>query len=1358
MWVSSVTGIRSTAPAPGGGHGGFPIVGVGASAGGLEAFSHLLAHLSPTTGMGFVLVQHLDPKHESKLVELLAKPDRMPVVEATEGVAVQPNHVYIIPPNATLRIAAGVLHLTPRGESRIPHLPVDHFLKSLAEDRQTGAIGVILSGTGSDGTVGLEEIKATGGITFAQDDESAKYPGMPQSAVRSGCVDMVLSPEAIAAELTRLGQHPYLTPGTEAPPAAGAMEQDQFARVLHLLHATFRVDFAAYRDTTIKRRITRRMLLHSTDSLAEYAAHLEGDRVELDALYQDILINVTSFFREPETFELLKNRVFPAITQGKDANTPIRIWVSGCSTGQEAYSLAIALSEYLEDTPVRPPIQIFATDLNDTVALHTARDGLYPENIGAQVSPERLGRFFSREKGGYRVSKSLRDMVLFSKHNVAADPPFSRVDLISCRNLLIYLAEPLQRRVIPAFHYALNPVGFLVLGHAETVGAFADLFGVVDQPHRIYGKKTTATRQYPHFHTARGRSDSEPSAHGVAASPADWQREADRVALGHYVPPGVLVNQSLDILQFRGRTGPYLAPAPGEASLNVLRMAREGLFHPLRAALIQCGKEGVAVHTPGVHVRAEGIDREIDMSVLPIRLPHAGDHCYLVLFGETVGVPPSIPAPAEPAARGDASAPNLLRQELASTREYLQSLIEQQDATNEDLKSANEEILSSNEELQSTNEELETAQEELQSVNEELTTVNEQLQHRNLDLGRLNDDMTNLLGSSGVPMVVLGVDRCIRRLTPAAGRALDLQPGDVGRSIDTLRLPLEMPDLAERIVEVIETMQTLEREVRGKDGRWYALRIHPYRTTDNRIDGTVLVLADLHEAKAAQTVLRDSRDYAQAVIDTARTALLALDIDLRVHSANRAFYRTFNVAPRDTEGQLLYELGNRQWDIPALRTLLSAILQRNASFEDFEVRHDFASIGPKIMLLNARRIDLHGDAESQLILLSIEDCTERVHATEALNEADRRKNEFLATLAHELRNPLAPIRNALQIMQLGDGTGPARPAVAAMMERQVDQMVRLVDDLVDVSRISRGRIELRLARVDVATVVRQAADTAQPLFDSRQQKLQLTLPPHSVYLHADPTRLSQVLANLLSNAGKFTDERGLIGVILERDGNEAVLRVRDTGIGISAEQMPHVFDMFMQVDTSLERSIGGLGIGLTLVRSVVELHGGSVRIHSAGLGQGSEVTVRLPILVDVVDVASPASLPATPTALTAQRILVVDDNVDSATSLALLLELNGNETHTAHDGLAAVGAAETLRPDLVLLDIGLPKLNGYEVARRIRAQPWGRAMILVALTGWGQEEDRRRSTEAGFNAHLVKPVNYAALTRLLAEQRSATST
>src|SRR5271157_3370110 len=624
----------------------FVVVGVGASAGGLEALSDLLANLPANTGMAVVVVQHLDPQHESKLSNLLSRVTHLPVLEATQDLAVQPDHVYVIPRNMTMTIAQGVLQLAPRGGVRRTHMPIDLFLKSLAEDRQSAAIGVILSGTGSDGTLGMEEIKAAGGITFAQDEASSKYAGMPQSAARSGCVDLVLPPDQIARELARIGQRYYVAPDQAAQAGAGPIAEDDvyFKKILEILRTAFGVDFSAYRESTVRRRILRRMVLHTKDNLADYIEHLKRDLPEVEALYQDILINVTSFFREPQTFEVLKERVFPEILRTKSQDTPIRLWVAGCSTGQEAYSLAIALVEFLDTQPVRPPIQIFATDLSEIGSLAKAREGVYPGNIVAEVSPERLRRFFTKEQETYRISKAIRDMCVFARQNVAADPPFSRLDMISCRNVLIYLTPALQKRVIPTFHYALSPNGFLLLGASETVGSFANLFGAVDPKCRIYAKKAAGMRQYPHFHGGDVLTGEPADVQNtpLTFAPLIWQRAADSVVLNEYAPAGVLVNDDFDILQFRGQTGDYLAPPPGEPSHNLLKMAREGLVLPLRDALKECRQGNAPVRRTGVRIRGEGAIRETDILVLPVKLPDSHERCCLVLFEEPKHEPAAV--------------------------------------------------------------------------------------------------------------------------------------------------------------------------------------------------------------------------------------------------------------------------------------------------------------------------------------------------------------------------------------------------------------------------------------------------------------------------------------------------------------------------------------------------------------------------------------------------------------------------------------------------------------------------------------------------------------------------------------------
>lgn len=1318
-----------------------PVVGVGASAGGLEAFTQLLSALPADTGMAYVLVQHLAPTHASALAEILSRATEMPVMEVHDEPTVQPNQVYVIPPGRNIVIARGALQLLPR-EGRGQVRAVDQFFRSLAEDSRHRAIGVVLSGTATDGTLGLEAIKAEGGITFAQ-DRSAQHEGMPHSAIASGCVDFVLPPDEIAREIVRIGQHGF---ALQEPPQT--FDRPDLAPVVQCLHDATGVDFSNYKFNTLYRRVTRRMLLRKIARVLDYVKMLRETPGEAEALYQDILIGVTRFFRDPEAFEALKKIVFPRLVKDRSRHDPVRVWTIGCSTGEEAYSLAIAYTEFAEAAGNSVPrLQVFATDLS-AVGIEKARAGIYSKDIAQDVSPERLRRFFADVDGSYRIIKTIRDACVFSRHNLTADPPFSRIDLISCRNLLIYLEPALQQKVMPTLHYALKPAGFLWLGNSETIGSQRNLFEAEDLKHKIFIKKPGSSAGHGHFPLQQGGEPRPLSISSTARAgdvPMDLHREADRILSTRFAPPGVLVSADLEILQYRGDTGMYLAPAPGKASLNLLKMLREGLLVPVRAAVLKAGKDASPIREEGLRVKSNGGYHEFAVEVLPVKGHGTNETGFLILFEEpgTAGVV-DHPTPKENHADSSTEPDNArLTQELAATREYLQSIIEQQETVNEELQSANEEAQSANEELQSTNEELETSKEEIQSSNEELATVNDELNNRNAELTRANNDLVNLLGSVQMPIVMLGPDFRVRRFTPAAEKILNLVPTDVGRSLTELKLNVDnLPRLEPLLTEVLDTVGIKECEVRDRQGRWYLLRLRPYKTLDNKIDGVVMLLVDMDAVKRAQV-------YTENIVSTVREPLVVLDASLRVQTASRAFYEIFHVTPEGTENRPLHELGNGQWDIPELRRLLGQVLPRDDQVSDFEVQHEFEQIGTRTMMLNARRLIQAPDCPP-LILLAIEDITQRKQAEASLAEADRRKNEFLAMLAHELRNPLAPIRNALHILRLGETDHEAIRSASATMERQVAQMVRLVDDLLDVSRISRGKIDLRRGRIELASVVHHAAEASRPAMTAAEQDLTISLPPEPVYLMADPIRLAQVVGNLLNNACKFTDKGGRISLAAALEGGEAVIRVKDNGIGIAADQLHRIFDMFMQVDTSLERSVSGLGIGLSLVKNVVELHGGNVEAHSAGAGQGSEFVIRLPVLLDGVQprVATTVGEPPPPTL---RRVLVVDDNRDSADSLALLFRLTGNETRTACDGLEAFKAAATFRPEVILLDIGLPKMNGYEACRRIREQPWGKSMILVALTGWGQTEDRQKSKDAGFDGHLVKPVDYAALMVLLAE-------
>jgi len=965
----------------------FPIVGIGASAGGLEAFSELLSHLPVDALMAFVFIQHLDPKHPSILTDILSRVTRIPVVEVKHGLRVQPGHVYVMPPNTRMTIVKGVLNLAPRPGDRGPHMPIDHFLRSLAEDQGSRAVAVILSGSASDGALGLKAIKAEGGITFAEAPQSAKYDSMPRSAVASGAVDFVLPPKGIAQELTRIARHPYLSEASAVPPPAPpAADPEPFEQILRMLREKSGVDFTQYRQTTIRRRIARRMMVHGVDTLDNYRLYLERHPSQLQALYSDLLVNVTRFFRDSEAFGILQRSVFPSIIKRRPADAPIRVWAPGCATGEEVYSLGIGLLESPGETAILP-IQLFGTDVSEP-AIVKARAGIYPENIELDVPAALLRRFFVKLDGQYQVRKAVRELCVFAKHNVATDPPFSKMDLIVCRNVLIYLEPELQRHVLSTFHYALNTFGFLMLGVSETVGPLSDFFSVVDKKYRVYAKRPTSTRfdlgvsRLDRGAATTGMGRAATTAGRAGGGPSDLVQEVDRILLGRYAPAGVLVNEAMEILQFRGRTSPYLEPAPGQASFNLLKMAREGLLMELRLAINKARKQDTPVRRENLSIKQDGKATQLTLQVIPVIGP-AQERNYLVLFER---VPPSM----EPRTPGRAAVSvtlrsqrmaierqsESLRQELTATKEFLQSVIQEREGANEELQSANEELQSSNEELQSTNEELETSKEELQSVNEELTTVNEELHHRNAELSQLNNDLNYLLVGVNIPIVILSGDGRIRRFTSMAAKVLNLIPADLGRPIGDIRPNLDLSDLEQVCRGVIDTATAAEREVRDRDGRWYSLRVRPYTTADNQIDGVLITLEDVTVLRASVEQITASRDHAEMIVDNVPMPLVALDAEQRVAWASRSFYETFQVTPEETADRFIYDLGNGQWNIPALRKALAEVFEKNVAVHEFEVEHDFARIGVRTMLLNARPMH-RGQEARPMLLLAIDDITMR---------------------------------------------------------------------------------------------------------------------------------------------------------------------------------------------------------------------------------------------------------------------------------------------------------------------------------------------------------------------------------------------
>lgn len=1079
----------------------FPIVGIGASAGGLEAFRHLLRFLPVDTGMAYVFVQHLDPTHESLLTDLIARATPMEVSEVSAAMVVEPNHVYVIAPNTDLLLDQGRLTLRPETKTRGQHLSIDTFLRSLAENRAAQAIGVLLSGMAADGTAGLEAIKAQGGITMAQDARSASYAMMPQNAIAAGCVDFIGSPEQLARELTRISHHPSVQHASGPPvdPAeedVGAQagepvlpEQEQaFGQILRLLRQKMGVDVTAYKPTMLKRRIQRRMVVQQIESFAEYLSALRDQQVEIEALYQDILIGVTSFFRDPSTYARLTHEVFRRLIESKSPRDPLRLWVPGCSTGEEVYSLAICVLEFLAEHDDTRPIQLFGTDLNPR-AIERARAGLYAPASVEGLSPARLERFFRPIKGQYQIIKSVRECCIFARHDLLRDPPFSRLDLLSCQNVLIYLQPDVQQKLLQIFHYALLPQGVLLLGASETIRGAAELFtqlGTHKQP--LYRKKTASTRP-PFAGPVSRRSEASPTRaeeeygmpHEESLRESTLQKEADYVLLDRYAPASLVIDAEQEICHFRGPIGPYLEPMSGKASLNLFKLVREGLRMELRVALGQARKSGYAVKKTGIPLHDQHLTREITVEVIPLK-----DLAFLILFTETLVPPetPSAPTPTEehPEAHGKRDPRERriqqLEQELLAKRAEMHAIVEEMEATNQELQSANEEILSSNEELQSLNEELETSKEEIQASNEELLVVNQELRVRNVDL-------------------------------------------------------------------------------------------------------------------------QAARAYAEAIVETIREPLLILDAQMRVQSANKAFYQVFQTTVQNTEQQHVFTLGNGQWNIPTLRRLLEEMLPLSHHLTDYEVEHTFPSLGHKIFLLNARRIE-----DAELILLALEDITARKQAQQE-QEQERllaHREEFTAIASHELKTPVTSLKGYTQVLQsrflkAGDEHSAA---LLTKMDGQLDKLIHLIQELLDVTHIEAGQLPWHTEQFDLEALVREITEEMGHTTEQHQIRIEGAL---AAPVSGDRERTGQVLINLLSNAIKYSPHADTIRVGMASDTESATISVQDFGIGIASEKLAHVFERFFRVSDPEHETYPGLGLGLFISAQIVERLGGRMWVESQpGLG------------------------------------------------------------------------------------------------------------------------------------------------------------
>jgi len=945
---------------------GFCIVGLGASAGGLEALEHFFKNMPDDSGLAFVIVQHLDPDHSSILVDLIKHHTNMQVFQIKDGMRIAPNCVYVIPPNKDLALLHGMLHLI---DLSLPHgfrLPIDHFFRSLAEDQRHKAIGIVLSGTGTDGSLGVKAIKAAGGMTMAQEGSTAKYDGMPRSAIVTGCIDYVLPAKKMPAELVRYVRHPYVSKVAETE----AVGETHLEKIFILLRSRTGHDFTYYKRNTIDRRIERRMAVHQIKKVEDYLRYLQQNKHEIEALFKELLIGVTNFFRDPESFEVLKQKVIPRILQPKSAETPIRVWVTGCSTGEEAYSVAMVLIEAMNDLSKNFKIHIFATDI-DEQALAFARIGAYPESIVADVSADRLRHFFSKEGHTYQIRKQLREMIIFAKQDVLKDPPFSKLDLILCRNLLIYLGLPLQKKLLPLFHYTLDPGGFLMLGPSETIGEFADLFSLVDKKWKIFQRKSAlrASVEFPPVPLIKGERRKKESAKSLGHT--NVVQLSEKLLLEGYTPSCVIINEKDDIIHFHGHTSRFLEPPTGEATLNILKMAREDIRIELRSAIHKAFKRHTTVAHPNVVIKEGGREFSVNLIVKPFQ-QESMQGLMMVIFEDVNQL--SQHKPAKKSKTTSTSDQRLydLEFELDSTKESLQRAIEELETSNEELKSTNEELQSTNEELQSSNEELETSREELQSINEELMTVNAELQTKLDELSQANNDMVNLLNSTNTGTIFLDNQLRIKRFTPAVAKVINLISSDIGRPINHLTPDLVYPHLVDDINQVLKTLVFKEQELHTRDGDWFSMRIFPYRTMENVIDGVVVTFVDISGFKKQQLAKEAALAYAHNILSLVSEPVLVLNKNLQIIAANEGFYRIFRLTPPETLNRSIYALGS-EWNIPALKGLLQQGQWRNGGVEDLKIEQYFPIVNQR-MSITVRKLTPATEifaGENELVLLAI---------------------------------------------------------------------------------------------------------------------------------------------------------------------------------------------------------------------------------------------------------------------------------------------------------------------------------------------------------------------------------------------------
>ena len=1331
------------------------VVGIGASAGGLEPLETLFDHLPIDTGMAFVVVQHLSPDFKSLMDEIIARHTEMEIFRVTHKVKVRRNAIYLIPPGKEMIVSEGLLLLTDKDPAETLTMPIDRFFRSLANDCGSRGVAIVLSGSGSDGSRGIRDVHDSGGLVITQ-DVSAAFESMPISAQETGVVDIVASIPEIANVLLRLSRHPMQKTSNDT--SDPVVPEDGIKRMLREIRDNYGIDFTYYKPSTVMRRIERRLLLNHSDNLEEYVNLVVNDSEELNLLYKDLLIGVTQFFRDPEAFKLLEEKIIPEMLLRIPKEKEVRVWVAGCATGEEAYSIAILLHERFVAMKRDINVKIFATDVHKT-SLETASTGIYRPTSVSNVTPGRLETYFTAQANGYQISPNIRNMVVFAAHNLIKDAPFTRMDLISCRNMLIYLQPLAQKKVLSLFHFALKTGGTLFLGPSESTGDLADEFETIDEYWRLCKKRRdirlSADLRLPGgmgqmtAAPIRRPSGSDAQTRFPVGSTSNTRRTAgDRELLGVYnsllddfVPNAILVNESNELVHTFGNLDDILRIPKGPNLLNALHMLPSDLRTVVVGAMQRASRTGKPVKYSQVQFAAKDYSERLDITVRPIIHRVSNSVYTLISIQKCEQKQEDSDIESSSDSRTSLIIDNVSREridvletQLRHNRESLQATIEELESSNEELQATNEEMVASNEELQSTNE-------ELHSVNEELYTVNAEYQKKINELTEMSHDMNNLFNSTDVHTLFLDDTLSIRKFTPQMGQVFNLIPSDTGRRIEGFSHNIPCDDLMEKLAEVLDHGRRYEEEITMLDGNHFLLRVGPYRGETNRM-GVVVTLLDITQSREAESRFR-------ATFDNAAVGIGHVEMTGRWLRVNDRLCSILGYSRKEMQ-ELTFEDISFPDDLDSDKVKFGSLKRGEIDRYTLEKR---CVCKDQSIVWVSQTISLQRDSAGipQYSIAILQDISQRKIFESELTQAVHQRDQFLATLSHELRNPLAAARHAFSVASHGKLDQQQKDKAMSVIDRQLQQMAHLLDDLLDVSRITQGKIRFEKLPLDMRRVVTDAADALQSTIKSHEHHFSVNIPDEEVVVEGDESRLMQVVENLLTNACKYTPDGGHVELTLAVEGDDCVLSIADDGRGIDSDLLGHVFDLFVQSDLDLDRQEGGMGLGLTVVRSLVEHHNGTIQAKSEGLEKGAVFTVRLPLSDKAVvserstNVTKVAAKPVEGT----RPIVVVEDNEDSRDMLMTLLSLEGFEVVGCSDGRAGLEKIIELMPPIALVDIGLPELDGYQLAKEFRSQYPNAKVKLIALTGYGQESDIAESTEAGFDAHVTKPVDKSVLMPIL---------